>query len=376
MEAMRSESGADCRGSTAIVLPSLDPDEKFARVVDGLVDAGFAHIVIVDDGSAPDHRRFFDAAAEKPGCTVLTHEVNRGKGRALKTAFSYVSEHLPELAGVITIDGDGQHLLPDIVACGDRMLAEGDAVVLGCRDFSLPGIPPRSVAGNRTTSRFFRLLFGIRLSDTQTGLRAIPARYLETFCGVEGERFEYETNMLLYMKRLGIPFLEQPIATVYDPEDYSSHYNPVKDSLRIGRVMLRFLTTGSGFRYVVSSVCSWLVDNGLYLLLMTLLGTRLAAAAASTVSQISARVLSSLFNFTMNDRFVFRNGENHWKAFLKYYCLCIPQTLISVVCLTALVAGLKIGQPALATLVKIVVELILFVISYYIQKKWVFSDKK
>ncbi len=367
---------ADCRRSTAIVLPSLDPDAKFARVVDGLVEAGFEHIVIVDDGSAPERRRFFEEAAEKPGCTVLTHEVNRGKGRALKTAFSHVSEQLPELAGVITIDGDGQHLLPDIVACGDRMLAEGDAVVLGCRDFSLPGIPPRSVAGNRTTSRFFRLLFGIRLSDTQTGLRAIPARYLETFCGVEGERFEYETNMLLVMKRLGIPFLEQPIATVYDPEDYSSHYNPVKDSLRIGRVMLRFLTTGSGFRYVVSSVCSWLVDNGLYLLLMTLLGGRLAAAAASTVSQISARVLSSLFNFTMNDRYVFRNGENHWKAFLKYYCLCIPQTLISVVCLTALVAGLKIGHPALATLVKIVVELILFVISYYIQKKWVFSDKK
>ena len=367
---------ADCRRSTAIVLPSLDPDAKFARVVDGLVEAGFEHIVIVDDGSAPERRRFFEEAAEKPGCTVLTHEVNRGKGRALKTAFSHVSERLPELAGVITIDGDGQHLLPDIVACGDRMLAEGDAVVLGCRDFSLPGIPPRSVAGNRTTSRFFRLLFGIRLSDTQTGLRAIPARYLETFCGVEGERFEYETNMLLVMKRLGIPFLEQPIATVYDPEDYSSHYNPVKDSLRIGRVMLRFLTTGSGFRYVVSSVCSWLVDNGLYLLLMTLLGGRLAAAAASTVSQVSARVLSSLFNFTMNDRYVFRNGENHWKAFLKYYCLCIPQTLISVVCLTALVAGLKIGHPALATLVKIVVELILFVISYYIQKKWVFSDKK
>ena len=367
---------ADCRRSTAIVLPSLDPDAKFARVVDGLVEAGFEHIVIVDDGSAPERRRFFEEAAEKPGCTVLTHEVNRGKGRALKTAFSHVSERLPELAGVITIDGDGQHLLPDIVACGDRMLAEGDAVVLGCRDFSLPGIPPRSVAGNRTTSRFFRLLFGIRLSDTQTGLRAIPARYLETFCGVEGERFEYETNMLLVMKRLGIPFLEQSIATVYDPEDYSSHYNPVKDSLRIGRVMLRFLTTGSGFRYVVSSVCSWLVDNGLYLLLMTLLGGRLAAAAASTVSQISARVLSSLFNFTMNDRYVFRNGENHWKAFLKYYCLCIPQTLISVVCLTALVAGLKIGHPALATLVKIILELILFVISYYIQKKWVFSDKK
>ena len=376
MDTIQTQSGRDCRRETAIVLPSLDPDEKFARVVDGLVEAGFAHIVIVDDGSSAGHRRYFDAAAAKPGCTVLTHEVNRGKGRALKTAFSYVRETLPELAGVITIDGDGQHLLPDILACGARMLERDDTVVLGCRDFNQPGIPPRSVAGNKTTSRFFRLLFGIHLSDTQTGLRAIPAQYLGTFCGVEGERFEYETNMLLYMKRLGIPFAEQPIATVYDPDDYSSHYNAVKDSLRISRVMLRFLTTGSGFRYLVSAVCSWLVDNGLYLLLMSLLAAGLGATLASTVSQVSARVLSSLFNFTMNDRYVFRRGGNHWKALGKYYCLCIPQTLISVVLLSSLVAALEIASPTLAVTVKILIELLLFVISYFIQKKWVFSGKK
>ena len=238
---------SDCRTRTAIVLPSLDPDKKFEKVVDGLIEAGFAHIVIVNDGSCAERRHFFDEAAEKPGCTVLTHEVNRGKGRALKTAFGYVRENFPELEGVITIDGDGQHLLEDIRACGDRMLEHPDQVVLGCRDFSLPGVPPRSVAGNKTTSRFFRLLFGIHLSDTQTGLRAIPAKYLKTFCEIEGERFEYETNMLLYMKRLGIGFLEQSIATVYDPDDYSSHYNAVKDSLRISKVMLRFLVTGSVF---------------------------------------------------------------------------------------------------------------------------------
>ena len=371
----KMEEKLDCREQMAIVLPSLDPDLKFQKVIAGLLDAGFAHIVIVDDGSDELHRLRFAEAAAHPQCTVLTHEVNKGKGRALKTAFSYVIEQLPEMRGVITIDGDGQHLIDDIIACGQRMLEEGDKVILGCRDFNQPGIPPRSVAGNKTTSRFFRLLFGIRLSDTQTGLRAIPAQDLPLFCEIEGERFEYETNMLLHMKRRGIEFLEQPITTVYDPEDYSSHYDAVKDSLRISKVMLRFLMTGSGFRYVVSAVCSWVLDNGLYLLLLSLLGGRFAVALASTVSQVSARVVSSLFNFTMNDRFVFRNGENHWQAFFKYYCLCIPQTLISTVCLTALIAALHIAIPAVATLVKIVIELILFIISYYIQKKWVFKKE-
>ncbi len=228
-----------CQQDVAVILPSLDPDAKFSGVVRGLVDSGFQHIVIVDDGSDDKHQKYFDEAAAYPQCVVLHHGVNKGKGRALKTAFRYVREHLPQLAGVITIDGDGQHLLPDIVACAEKMLEYGDKVVLGCRDFDQPGVPPRSVAGNKTTSRLFRLFYGIRITDTQTGLRAIPQRFLDAFCAMEGERFEYETNMLLQMKRQRIVFLEQPIATVYDPEDYSSHYNAVKDSLRILKIMLK-----------------------------------------------------------------------------------------------------------------------------------------
>lgn len=224
----------------AIVLPSLDPDAKFAKVVDGLVENGFRHIVIVDDGSDEAHQVWFEKAAAYPQCEVLHHGVNRGKGRALKTAFRHVLVNLPQLEGVITIDGDGQHLVEDIIACGDRMLEEGDKVVLGCRDFDQPGVPPRSVAGNKTTSRMFRI-YGIRLSDTQTGLRAIPKACLDRFSAIEGERFEYETNMLLNMKRAGIGFLEQPITTVYDEEDYSSHYDSVKDSWRIFKIMFKGL---------------------------------------------------------------------------------------------------------------------------------------
>ncbi len=228
-----------CQNKVAVILPSLDPDAKFTRVVEGLVENGFQHVVIVDDGSSAERQRFFEEAARHPECTVIHHGVNKGKGRALKTAFDHVRRELPELEGVITIDGDGQHLLPDIVACAERMLAEGDKVVLGCRDFDAPGVPPRSVAGNKTTNRLFKLFYGITISDTQTGLRAIPARFLDRFCEMEGERFEYETNMLLQMKKQHIVFVEQPIATVYDPEDYSSHYNAFKDSWRILKIMLR-----------------------------------------------------------------------------------------------------------------------------------------
>lgn len=225
----------------AIVLPSLDPDPKFTGVVDRLVEKGFENIVIVDDGSDADHQHFFEEADKCRQTHVIHHGVNKGKGRGLKTAISYVSEKLPDVKGVITIDGDGQHLTDDIIECGRKMLELGDKVVLGSRDFNQEGVPPRSVAGNKTTARMFEIFFGIKINDTQTGLRAIPAKYFKQFTEIEGERFEYETNMLLYMKRHDIEFYEQPITTVYDPEDYSSHYNAVKDSLRIAKIMMKFL---------------------------------------------------------------------------------------------------------------------------------------
>ncbi len=225
-----------CTSACVIVLPSLNPDEKFDRVLDGLREAGFRHIVIVDDGSDAGHQMHFERAASFPECTVIHHPRNLGKGRALKDGFRACLECFPDAQGAITIDGDGQHLTKDIIACGSRMLEEKDRVVLGCRNFDLPGVPARSVAGNKTTARLFRL-YGIRISDTQTGLRAVPRQYWELFTKIEGERFEYETNMLLQMKRRGIPFSEQEIETVYEDENAGSHYNTLKDSWRIFKIM-------------------------------------------------------------------------------------------------------------------------------------------
>ena len=354
-----------CLSSLAIVLPSLDPDKKFKAVVDGLVEKGFEHIVIVDDGSDSEHAVWFDQVEAYPQTSVIHHGVNRGKGRALKTAFEYVMEKLPELQGVITIDGDGQHLADDIIACGQRMLEQEDKVVLGCRDFNKPGIPPRSVAGNKTTARLFRLCYGIVLSDTQTGLRAIPARYLPAFCKIDGERFEYETNMLLNMKRMGIAFYEQPIETVYDPEDYSSHYDAVKDSWRIFKVMIKFM---------LSSLSSTVIDLGVFYLVMRFFAA-FAGAYAELLATAVARAVSSFFNFSANNAVVFENKGHYKRALLRYYCLCIPQMLVSAGLVTLINGLLANSLPIIATLIKFAVDMVLFFISYHIQREWVFSQK-
>ena len=194
--------------NVSVVLPSLDPDEKLTQVIDGLLEYGFSDIVLVNDGSKPENLHYFeDAARLHPEIHLLTHEVNRGKGAALKTAFTYVLSNRPESRGVVTVDGDNQHHPADTRACAEAMLSSGHAV-LGCRDFTLPDVPPRSRFGNHTTSLVFKIFCGMTISDTQTGLRAIPIKYLPTLNEVYGDRFEYETNMLLAFKNEGIPFDE------------------------------------------------------------------------------------------------------------------------------------------------------------------------
>ena len=168
-----------------IIVPSLNPDEKLIGTLDGIMSKGFKHIVVVDDGSDAQHKQPFEYAREK-GCTVLVHEVNKGKGRALKTAFEHCLT-LPDCIGVITVDGDGQHAAEDIYRCGQDMLYyNNERVILGCRDFSQEDVPFKSRYGNNITRFAFLLLCGIKISDTQTGLRAIPAEFLRAMIEYKG----------------------------------------------------------------------------------------------------------------------------------------------------------------------------------------------
>ena len=357
------------RADIWVILPSLNPSDNFDKVVDGLIAAGFSHVLCVDDGSRAQCKAHFVRAAQYPQCTVLTHEVNRGKGAALKTAFAYLAEHCPDAAGAVSIDGDGQHLTKDILRCVAAMEDDG-TIVMGCRDFSGDDVPARSRAGNRITSAVFRLLCGIRLSDTQTGLRVFPARLFPRLLTVRGDRFDYETNMLLELTRQGVKLKEVPIETVYEDDNSESHFRPVMDSLRIYRFILL---------YMLSSLSGSLADLVVFYFARLLLqrgpvnGGRMAEAAAVLIATVIARAVSSFLNFNLNNKMVFHGeGRNYYMTMLRYYALAVPQLLVSagLVALLSRLAGT--GASILTTVIKFVVDVCLFFLSFRIQQTWVF----
>ena len=354
-----------------IILPSLNPSDKFDRVVDELIGAGISHIVIVDDGSRAENKSHFTRAAEHPQCHILTHEVNRGKGAALKTAFAYLMKEQPDCAGAVTIDGDGQHLTGDILRCA-AAIGDGETLVMGCRDFSLEQVPPRSRMGNRITSMVFRLFCAIRLSDTQTGLRGIPAALFPRLLTVRGERFEYETNMLLELSREGVKLLEVPIETVYEDDNSESHFRPIVDSLKIYKFILL---------YALSSLAGSLADLIVFYIVRRLLegavdrGT-LAAGAAVLIATVIARAVSSFLNFNLNRKVVFHGQGGYGRTILRYYALAVPQMLVSAGLVALLSRLAATGASVLTTLIKFVVDICLFFISFRIQQTWVFRGKK
>lgn len=347
-----------------ILIPAYEPDEKLIRLVEDLKRSSLGPIVIVNDGSRnEDALNVFEKLESDSEITLLKHAVNLGKGRALKTGFNFCLNEYKDMIGVLTVDSDGQHTIEDILSCMKVMRENPDALILGCRNFHEEGIPQRSSFGNKMTHVVMKLLVGLSISDTQTGLRGIPTNFMSFLMGVKGERYEFETNMLLETKEQNISIVEVPIKTIYIEENKSSHFNPIKDSLRIYAMFGRFM---------FSSLSSSVIDIALFTLLCALLKKVISPVGVITyitVSTVIARVISASYNYAINYKMVFKSKEKISKSLIKYIILAIIQMSLSALLVNYLypvIGGLE-------TIVKIIVDVVLFFISYFFQRELVYK---
>lgn len=353
--------------SAVILIPSLEPDGRLPAYVTKLRERGFNHVVIVNDGSSEKYDGIFDSLAAMDGVTVLRHEVNRGKGCGLKTGYTYIRDHLPEASGVITADADGQHTVEDCWHLAEALTEEKRALYLGSRDFNLPHVPPKSRFGNKTTSAVFKLLYGQWLPDTQTGLRAFRREELQFMIDVPGERFEYEMQVLIACARAGIPMKPITIETVYENENEGTHFHPIRDSYRIYKVIL-----GNFVKFMGASIASFVID----FVMLTLLGNLVFAKVAhgAFFAKVLARCVSAPCNFWMNSKYVFEKKMSK-QTFLRYVILAVGIMLVSAVGVDGIMQWLKFPNKVIG-LVGVVVDVLLYLVSYRVQNKWVFAPAK
>ncbi|MBO4266301.1 MAG: bifunctional glycosyltransferase family 2/GtrA family protein [Lachnospiraceae bacterium] len=348
-----------------IVIPALNPDSGLIGYVDTLLSHGYEDILVVDDGSRTDCRFIFDAIEAKEGCRILRHHVNLGKGRALKDAMRYFLDECDKdrISGIITVDSDGQHTVEDVNKVAACMEGNPNSLILGARDFYGGGVPPKSLFGNRCTRIALKLFIGGDIHDTQTGLRGIPSSLVERFSTLSGDRFEYETVQLIDAIHSGIDIKEVSIQTIYINNNSETHFNPIKDSIKIYRVIF-----GTFIRYALSSLSSFVVDYGVFCGMFHMLSGSFTESRAIWISTAAARVISSLFNYTINKKLVFKSGRGPETLFM-YYGLCIVQ----MACSAALVSLVSAVIPV--QIAKIIVDTLLFVISYRLQKRFIFGER-
>lgn len=212
-----------------ILIPAYCPDRRLVQLVTDILSVYHVDVLVVDDGSGPEYAAVF-YMLEQMNCTVVRHDRNCGKGRALKTGFQYVLEHVCEQTGVVTADADGQHLPGDILKTAAAVHAASNEMVLGVRDFS-GTVPLRSRIGNTFSRKIIRWMSGADIRDTQTGLRGFPIGMLSDLIQIGGERFDYETNVLIWALSHHLSIRQIGIQTIYMHS--RSHFKSFRDTIEI-----------------------------------------------------------------------------------------------------------------------------------------------
>ena len=347
---------------TVILIPAYKPSDALIRVVSELHGRGFS-VVCVDDGSGGEFDRVFEAVSGS--AEVLRYPVNRGKGGALKYGMDHILSS-PAYTGkkyIVTADADGQHRPEDIAKIADAMENSPDALVIGSRHFT-GEVPLRSRFGNSVTRIVFAVAGGKKLNDTQTGLRGFSFDHAGLFADTAGNKYEYEMNMLFAAVEEKIPIEEIPIETVYEDGNSSSHFRPLRDSVRI---YWNIFLASKSLKYLFSSGLAFIIDYALVLLLDAVI----PSALSMEIAMVAAWICSSLTNFFINRNFVFRSDAPLIQALPEYYGLAGVVFLCKAGLLELLTRVLHIPLG----IAKLGAEILFFVSNYFIQKKLIFGRK-
>ena len=338
------------------LVPSYEPDFNLLDVVNELLENDF-DVVVVNDGSEEKYNEVFNELPKE--VHYLSYATNGGKGYALKYGMRYIKDNYDDCV-VVTLDSDGQHKVKDAIRiCEECELQETDSLILGSRFFDKKA-PFKSRFGNFMARMSFLISTHHKIYDTQTGLRAFKSNLLDMMINVKGDRYEYEMNVLLESIKRDVPINEVKIETIYINNNAGTHYNPFKDTMKIFKEVIKFS---------ISSLIGFLVEFSVYSLLNLI---PVEWNQWYLMCQIIARIISASVNFTLNYKLVFKSKSNVMLAILKYTALALFILGCGTFFLWLFVdiAGMN------KYLAKILVEVTMFIISWLIQRLFVFRRGK
>ena len=170
-----------------------------------------ADVMVVNDGSSDNTK----TVAEK-STTTISHLVNMGSGAATRTGLEYAKRNNYDYA--VTIDADGQHLATDLTKVINKLVSENYDLVIGSRLLDAEGMPYHRVLGNKLLNLATGIIFGVRVTDSQSGLKGFSRKAIEKI-DIRSNGFEFCSEIVWRAKQANLKIIEVPIKAVYT--DYS-----------------------------------------------------------------------------------------------------------------------------------------------------------
>lgn len=335
-----------------VLIPSLKPNEDLIKFIKKL-NKDFKNIIVVNDGSSKECNYIFEKISEY--AIVLKHKTNKGKGRSLKTGFEYIKKHYNDkIIGVVTADADGQHSIEDIKKVATKLKKHPNNLILGKRNFNLKCVPLSNKIGNKVSRFIFYCATGLKICDTQTGLRGYGYKDLDTYLKIPGERFEYEMNTLIMSLKYKIKIIETKIETIYSRVNYVSHFNQLTDSIKVYKKINYYLWLKLASFVLELLIFFYLyktlpIENWMMLLFITM---------------ISKSLGFTILNLCNNKLKL----ENIDKTFIEFEMLLL--TIIVSTILVYLVTPIK-----LFVLFKIIIEILLILVTAFLKNYRVFKNQ-
>jgi glycosyltransferase involved in cell wall biosynthesis len=214
------------------LIPALNAARTLAPVVQETL-RNLDYVLVVDDGSSDET----SAVAREAGAThVLRHEVNRGKGGALKTGFAHALAN--GFDAVITLDADGQHLAQEIPKFIEARERTGADLIIGGRAHLFDRMLPRRRMANRFSARAIAWASRTGITDSQSGFRLYSARLLRGV-SLRTDGFDMESEVIVRAGWGGYQVITTPIELGFVDGLSTSHYKPLLDTLRIAWTVFR-----------------------------------------------------------------------------------------------------------------------------------------
>ena len=333
-----------------VIIPAYKPNNELIKIVDELHSKELG-VIVVNDGSGVEYEEIFNAISEK--ADVVTIVCNSGKGNALKTGMQTIIDKYPECEAFVTADADGQHKGEDIIRVFNE-LESGAQFVLTVRKFR-ENMPFRSKFGNNLSRYIYTILNGHYFLDNQSGLRGFRVEHAKWLVRVSGNKYDYEMNMLYYADKQGVQITTIPIEAIYIDNNSSSHFNPLKDTLRIYARL--FFSARITF-------ASWFLAEQLLLIASILFGYDYLYITIPTIG-----ATATAFNIILNKFVVFRGFK--YKDFMR----TTIYTILRYVVYSMWVFMFKFSLPFIPLFFSFNFILILLIPAEYLVHKFLYLSK-